>query len=114
MPRTLYMVVEHFKNRDAAAVYRRFRDRGRMAPEGVVYVSSWIDEKLECCYRSHVQGSVRKDGPATVNFVREFPLSLSSIRKRFGETPESSHYFWVARHSLRMQIRVGVTIIARK
>src|SRR5438128_12032404 len=33
MPKTLYMVVEHFRNKDAVAVYRRFRDSGRMAPE---------------------------------------------------------------------------------
>jgi hypothetical protein len=46
-----YMVVEHFKNRDAVAVYRRFRDRGRMAPEGLRYVSSWVDAKLERCYQ---------------------------------------------------------------
>lgn len=39
MPKTLYMVVEHFK--DAVAVYRRFRDRGRLAPEGLLYVSRW-------------------------------------------------------------------------
>jgi hypothetical protein len=45
------MVVEHFKNKDAAAVYRRFRDRGRMAPEGLVYVSSWVDDKFERCYQ---------------------------------------------------------------
>jgi len=45
----LYMVVEHF--RDAAAVYRRFRDRGRMVPGGLVYVSSWVDEKFERCYQ---------------------------------------------------------------
>ena len=45
------MVVEHFKNRDAISVYRRFRDRGRMAPEGLVYVSSWVDDKLERCYQ---------------------------------------------------------------
>jgi hypothetical protein len=45
------MVVEHFKNKDAVAVYRRFRDCGRMAPEGLVYVSSWIDDKLERCYQ---------------------------------------------------------------
>ena len=32
MPNTLYTVVERFKNKDAAAAYRRFRDRGRMAP----------------------------------------------------------------------------------
>jgi hypothetical protein len=35
------MVVEHFKNKDAVAVYRRFRDRGRMAPEVLTYLSSW-------------------------------------------------------------------------
>jgi len=48
---TTYMVVEHFRNKDAAPVYRRFRDSGRMAPEGLLYVSSWIDEKLERCYQ---------------------------------------------------------------
>jgi hypothetical protein len=47
----LYMIVEHFKNKDAAPVYRRFRDRGRMAPVGLTYISSWIDEKLERCYQ---------------------------------------------------------------
>jgi hypothetical protein len=47
----IYMVVEHFRNNDAVAVYRRFRDRGRMAPEGLTYVSSWVDEKFERCYQ---------------------------------------------------------------
>jgi hypothetical protein len=51
MSKTLYMVVEHFRNNDAAPVFRRFRDRGRMAPEGLVYVSSWVDKKLERCYQ---------------------------------------------------------------
>jgi hypothetical protein len=51
MPATLYMVVEHFKNGDAAPIYRRFRESGRMMPEGLVYVSSWIDERLERCYQ---------------------------------------------------------------
>ena len=51
MPKTLYMVVEHFKNKDAVAVYRRFRDNGRLAPEGLRYVSSWVDERLERCYQ---------------------------------------------------------------
>ena len=46
-----YMVVEHFKNRDPVPVYQRFRDRGRLAPEGLRYVSSWIDEKLERCFQ---------------------------------------------------------------
>ncbi len=51
MPKTTYMVVEHFRNKDAVPVYRRFRDRSRMAPEGLVYVASWVDHKLERCYQ---------------------------------------------------------------
>ena len=49
--KTLYMIVEHFKDKDAVAVYRRFRDRGRLAPEGLRYVSSWVDDRLERCYQ---------------------------------------------------------------
>ena len=45
------MVVEHFRNKDAVPVYRRFRDHGRMQPEGLLYLSSWVDEKLEHCYQ---------------------------------------------------------------
>ena len=51
MPRSLYMVVEHFKNKDSVAVYCRFRDNGRLAPEGVLYIPSWVDDKLERCYQ---------------------------------------------------------------
>ena len=47
----LYMVVEHFKNQDALPVYRRFRERGRLAPEGLTYVSSWVDEELGRCFQ---------------------------------------------------------------
>lgn len=41
------MIIERFKNQDPVPVYRRFRDRGRLAPEGLRYVSSWVEEKLE-------------------------------------------------------------------
>jgi hypothetical protein len=45
------MVVENFKNGDAVLVYRRFRERGRLAPAGLTYVSSWVSEKLDRCYQ---------------------------------------------------------------
>jgi hypothetical protein len=45
------MVVEHYKNGDPVPVYRRFRDRGRLAPAGLSYVSSWVNEKLDRCYQ---------------------------------------------------------------
>jgi len=51
MPKMLYMVVEHFKNKDAVPVYRRFRDKGRMMPVGLIYVSSWVDQELGRCYQ---------------------------------------------------------------
>ena len=47
MAKSMYMVVEYFKNKDAIAVCRRFRDHGRLAPEGLLYISSWVDNKLE-------------------------------------------------------------------
>ena len=46
-----YLVIEHFKGGDAIPVYRRFRDHGRLAPAGLVYVSSWVDTKLQRCYQ---------------------------------------------------------------
>ena len=45
------MIVEHFKNQDPLPVYRRFREQGRLAPEGLQYVSSWVDDKLERCFQ---------------------------------------------------------------
>ena len=51
MARQLYMVVERFKNGDAAPVYRRFREHGRLAPEGLSYISSWVDVSLQYCYQ---------------------------------------------------------------
>jgi hypothetical protein len=51
MAKALYMVVEHFRNKDAVSVYRRFRDQSRLAPEGLVYLSSWVDHQFERCYQ---------------------------------------------------------------
>ena len=47
----LFMVVERFKNRDAKAVYRRFREQGRGAPEGLAYVGSWIETNFDRCFQ---------------------------------------------------------------
>ena len=48
---SLYMVIENFKSGDAVPVYRRFRDRGRLAPEGLSYISSWVNDQLDRCYQ---------------------------------------------------------------
>jgi hypothetical protein len=47
----LFMVVERFKDRDAKAIYRRFRDDGRGAPDGLKYVGSWIEANFDRCFQ---------------------------------------------------------------
>ena len=47
----LYMVVEHFRGGDPLPVYRRFRDHGRLAPDGLRYVASWVTQDLRHCYQ---------------------------------------------------------------
>jgi hypothetical protein len=47
----LYMIIEHFKGGDPVPVYRRFRDRGRQAPDALTYVSSWVTADLTRCYQ---------------------------------------------------------------
>ena len=47
----LYMVIERFVDGDPVPVYRRFREQGRMAPDGLHYISSWVDDQLACCFQ---------------------------------------------------------------
>lgn len=47
----LFLVVENFRRGDPVPVYQRFRDRGRMAPEGVRYVASWVTADLRRCFQ---------------------------------------------------------------
>jgi hypothetical protein len=47
----LYMIVETFRGGDALPVSRRFRDKGRMAPDGLKYVASWVTEDLRRCFQ---------------------------------------------------------------
>jgi hypothetical protein len=47
----LYMVIEQFRGGDAAPVYRRFRDQGRLAPDGLRYIASWVTLDLTRCYQ---------------------------------------------------------------
>lgn len=50
MPGLRYMVVERF-TRGAGPVYERAAERGRLLPDGLVYVDSWVNERLDCCYQ---------------------------------------------------------------
>ncbi len=45
------MVIERFRDRDPVPVYARFRERGRLAPDGLRYVNSWVTSDLATCYQ---------------------------------------------------------------
>lgn len=47
----LFMVIERFRGGDAAPVYRRYRERGRMMPEGLKYVDSWVETDFGRCFQ---------------------------------------------------------------
>lgn len=47
----LYMIIERFASGNPLPVYARFQDHGRLAPEGLTYVSSWVSKDLTHCYQ---------------------------------------------------------------
>jgi hypothetical protein len=47
----LFMVIERFRNQDAKAVYQRFQRQGRLAPDGLSYVGSWVEASLDRCFQ---------------------------------------------------------------
>jgi hypothetical protein len=47
----LFMIIERFRGGDPVPVYRRFRERGRLAPLGLTYINSWVTDDLATCYQ---------------------------------------------------------------
>lgn len=47
----LFMVVEQFKNRNARQVYRRAQEKGRMLPDGLNYIDSWVATDFDRCFQ---------------------------------------------------------------
>jgi Protein of unknown function (DUF3303) len=47
----LFMIIERFKNRDAAPIYSRLREQGRAMPDGLRYVDSWIEANFDRCFQ---------------------------------------------------------------
>jgi hypothetical protein len=45
-----YMVVERFTH-GPEPVYERAATRGRMLPDGLTYLDSWVDERLDRCFQ---------------------------------------------------------------
>jgi hypothetical protein len=51
MTAMLFMVVERFRDRAAKPVYERARERGRMMPDGLRYVDSWVEANFSRCFQ---------------------------------------------------------------
>lgn len=54
------MIIERFYPDKIRELYTRFEDKGRLLPPGVVYLNSWIDEKVETCYQVMESESLEK------------------------------------------------------
>jgi len=46
-----FMVIETFRNHDARSIYRRLREKGRMMPENLKFLSSWVSADLGRCFQ---------------------------------------------------------------
>ena len=46
-----YMVIERFRDGHSGRVYDRFHRRGRMLPDGLRYIDSWLGADDSTCYQ---------------------------------------------------------------
>ena len=51
MQAKLYMVIETFRPGCREAVYARFEEKGRMLPEGLRYINSWVEPEGDRCFQ---------------------------------------------------------------
>jgi hypothetical protein len=47
----LFMVIERFRDNDMVPIYKQVRDGGRMLPEGLKYIDSWIEPSFSRCFQ---------------------------------------------------------------
>ncbi|MBM3545394.1 MAG: DUF3303 domain-containing protein [Alphaproteobacteria bacterium] len=47
----LFMIIERFKNQDPIPVYRRVRASGRLFPDGLKYIDSWVEPNFDRCFQ---------------------------------------------------------------
>ncbi len=47
----LFMVIETFERDSFAKIYGRLNESGRMMPDGLKYIDSWVDTNLNRCFQ---------------------------------------------------------------
>lgn len=55
----LFMVIERFEDNDMVPVYRRLKAAGRMLPDGLSYVGSWVEPGFGRCFQLMECGDAR-------------------------------------------------------
>src|SRR3954463_3995096 len=81
--RKRYMVIEHFAPGAKDKIYERFREKGRMLPDGLVYIDSWLEANGERCFQL-----METSDPALFNRWMESWKDLVSIEVvELGEKP---------------------------
>jgi hypothetical protein len=75
-----FMVIEHVRKDRASEVYRRLRERGRMAPDGVRYIASWVDLDFERCFQVMEAENVEALGEWTVRWDDLIDFEIVPVR----------------------------------
>jgi Protein of unknown function (DUF3303) len=47
----LFMVIETFRDNDMVPIYQKVRDGGRMLPDGLKYIDSWVEPGFRRCFQ---------------------------------------------------------------
>ena len=74
------MVIERVRPGRATDVYRRFRDRGRMAPAGVRCVASWVGMDFELCFQVMEAESAEQLARWTANWTDLVDFEIVPVR----------------------------------
>jgi len=86
----LYMVIEHFHPGKLKELYQRFDEKGRMLPNGVSYINSWVHENMTLCYQVMESDSIDKlhdwfrNWDDIVDFKITPVISSAEAKKRAG------------------------------
>ena len=47
----LFMIIERFRDNDMVPIYKRVRDEGRLIPDGLKYIDSWVEPNFSRCFQ---------------------------------------------------------------
>ena len=85
----LFMVIERFKGRDPAPIYKRVRESGRSLPDGLRYIDSWVEVNFDRCF----QLMECNDSRLLMDWVLQWRLSVCPVAA-----------LWLSRHADRHRL----------